>query len=84
MEFPKNFPVQLFDKICLYNIHPVADIFNEAFEEMDYKPQNCYNDWCLSKYNRHRNYGMSLMDILDIKDEELKQYWIKQWKRKKS
>ena len=29
MEFPKNFPVQLFDKICLYNIHPVAEIFKE-------------------------------------------------------
>ena len=25
---------------------------------------------------------MSLMEVLDIKDEELRQFWIQQWKRK--
>ncbi len=76
-----NIPESIFHKIMLFNSHPVADLFNKAFEDMDYKPHKFYNDWCLSKYNRHRNYGMSLVDILDLKDEELKTYWLTQWKK---
>ena len=77
-----NIPESIFHKIMLFNSHPVADLFKKEFE--DFETHNFYNDWCSSKYNRHRDYGMSLMEILDIKDEELRTYQVKQWKREKN
>ena len=62
MEFPENFPVQLFDKICLYNIHPVAEIFKEKCKclikdamEGEEEDENFYYQWIdVKEQNKYR------------------------------
>ena len=69
MEFPKNFPVQLFDKICLYNIHPVAEIFKEKCKiliedsmEGEEEDENFYYQWIDAKEQNRYNFGTIIDD----------------------
>ena len=80
-----NIPESIFHKIMLFNSHPVADLFNNEFEDSPKTNYNFYNNWCKFKYiRRRRNYRMSLMEVLDITNLELRTYWVKQWKREKN
>ena len=69
MEFPKTFPVQLFDKICLYNIHPVAEMFKTRCEsliedarECEDDGENFYYQWIDAKEQNRYNFGIVIDD----------------------